>query len=80
MRSHVLTTVLLMFFLFFLRMQCLLFLVFYGILNVALILAANSPDPRVYSRPVDYFRGVCESVTLLNTLWNLLSEVNQMYK
>lgn len=61
-------------------MQCLIFLIFYGILNVALILAANSPDPRVYNRPVDYFRGLCEAVTVMNILWNLLAEINQMYK
>ena len=68
------------FLLFLLRMQCLAFLVFYGILNVALVLAANSPDPRVYSSPADYVRGVCEAVALLNTLWCLLAEVIQMYK
>ena len=68
------------FLLFLLRMQCLAFLVFYGILNVALVLAANSPDPRVYSSPADYVRGVCEAVALLNTFWCLLAEVIQMYK
>ena len=70
----------LLFLFFLLRVQCLAFLFFYGILNVALVLAANSPDPRVYSSPADYIRGVCEAVALLNTLWCLLAEVNQMYK
>jgi ankyrin repeat protein len=60
--------------------QCLVFLVFYAILNAALLLAAQSPDPRVYNQPADYIRGIFEAVTFLNVMWNLFSELNQLRK
>ena len=60
--------------------QCLVNLLFYIILNTALLLAAEKSDPRDYSQPVDKFRGVCEATYLLYVFWLIFGEVNQFRK
>ena len=47
---------------------------------MALVLAARKQDPRDYDEGVDVFRGICEALLLIFTLYTLLIEVYQLKK
>ena len=49
-------------------------------MTVALVLAARKQDPRDYDEGVDVFRGICESVLLIITIYNFATEVYQLKK
>ena len=56
------------------------FLVHTVILTLALVLAARKQDPRDYDEGVDVFRGICEALLLIVTMYTLLIEVYQLKK
>ena len=47
-------------------------------LTAALVLAAKKMDPRMYNKPEDVFRGICEGLTFLMVSYNGISEFNQL--
>lgn len=47
---------------------------------IAFFIGTGSTDHKKYSTSLDYFRGVCELVTLLFAFVYLVSEVDQMDK
>ena len=61
-------------------MQFILFLVHTIVLTVALVLAARKQDPRDYDEGVDVFRGICEALLLIFTMYTSLIEVYQLKK
>ena len=42
------------------------------------MLAAEKEDPRCYDSPVDVFRGICEGLVIIVTIYNAVAELNQM--
>ena len=62
------------------RNQFLFFLVHSLVMTLALVLAARKQDPRDYDEGVDVFRGICESVLLIITIYNFATEVYQLKK
>ena len=56
------------------------FLIHTVILTVALVLAARKQDPHDYDEGVDVFRGICEALLLIVTMYTLLIEVYQLKK
>ena len=60
------------------RLEFVYYLITLLALMLALVLAANRDDPRDYNSSLDGFRLFCEIATLILTLLNGLSEINEM--
>ena len=61
-----------------LRLQFCYFLIVMATLTSALVLAARKQDPRLYNKPVDIFRGLCEVIAALLLGYYGISEINQL--
>ena len=58
--------------------QFVFFLITVAVFTCALMLAAEKEDPRCYDSPVDVFRGICEGLVIIVTIYNAVAELNQM--
>jgi len=62
------------------RIQFIFFLFHSTVMTLALVLAARKQDPRDYDEGIDIFRGICEALFLLVTLYTMLIECYQFKK
>ena len=62
------------------RLRTLMFFLNLVAMTLAFVVAGSVDDPLVYDSALDYVRGVCEVVVAINTVFSLVSEVNQMRK
>lgn len=61
-------------------MQFIFYLCHSIVMTLALVLAARKRDPRDYDEGVDVFRGICEALLFINTMFTLLVETYQFKK
>ncbi|XP_065839643.1 transient receptor potential cation channel subfamily V member 1-like [Oscarella lobularis] len=62
------------------KLRTLMFFLNLVAMTLAFVVAGSVDDPLVYDSALDYVRGVCEVVVAINTVFSLVSEVNQMRK
>lgn len=62
------------------RNQFIFFLFHSVVMTLALVLAARKQDPRDYDEGIDIFRGICEAILLIVTLYTMFIEIYQLKK
>ena len=65
---------------FYFSFFSVMYVLFLTSLSIALLSAVASKDPSVYQTGMDYFRMVCEVVTLMGALIYLIMEIDEMIK
>eukprot|EP00794_Sanderia_malayensis_P020479 gene20479-22495_t len=62
------------------RSYAFIFVLYLLALSIGLLAVVNLKDPLLYKTNFDYFRGLCEGVTLLGTMVYLILEIVQLSK
>ena len=57
------------------RILLIAYLLFFGLLTLSLVLAAEEEHPSAYNKPVDWFRLLCEVIVILGVLVDIIGEI-----